>query len=150
MTTLHASATGLPPPVPEPATRHIFRLICGGCGGEIVVDSDSAGSHARCPHCTHRVKVVRSASHTCVHCGAKASADLARGTSVGICDRCKRPYMVGTATAPLVKRHHHHHHHHRRPRSAPVVITRENGIGVIVMSAVILLSMLVVVLMSLS
>ncbi|MCK4658695.1 MAG: hypothetical protein KAV82_04160 [Phycisphaerae bacterium] len=102
--------------VAEPTVREVFHLVCGGCGGDVVVDRGSLSHHVQCPHCSQQVKVLRLTSFVCEHCGASGNADLTGGSRVVICEECNRPHALAVVTAPVVHSHRHHRHHHHAGR----------------------------------
>jgi len=147
MTQTHTSESLSAATARDPPSRRVFHLLCGACGGCVVVESDSRERHVRCPHCAHRVKVVRSAPHTCAYCGADSSADLTAGSTVGACEQCRRPYLVGAVPAPVARKHKHSHH--PRPHAGRTIST-VSGIRVIVVSALVLLGILAMLLLTVS
>ena|GEM_PF-4796346 len=146
MTQSHTSVLDIAVPAAQRAVRR-FRLVCGACGGNVLVEDDCADRHIRCPFCSSTIKALRSTRHTCERCGAKVSADLTGGLTVAICEQCGHPYLLGPVTAPV--RRKHRRRHHSRPRDREIVAGTD-GIGIIVLSAVILLGTMAVVLLVIS
>ena len=146
MTQTHAPALRTATPCAEQAPRG-FRLVCGGCGGNVMVEGDCTGRHVRCPHCSSAIKVLRSAPHTCEHCGANVGADLTAGLTVAVCEQCGHPYLLEPPIAPARKKHRRRRalrpHNH-----GPVAGT--DGMGLIVLGAVILLGTLAITLLVMS
>jgi hypothetical protein len=132
----------LPESAGLPSVSPVLRIVCGGCGAEVVVHRDVAGGHTRCAACGQRVRVQRMATQMCPKCGNATQVDLAGGSTVAICDHCARPLRVAIAVAPVA---------HQRPHK--VVAPRRkrtpgpNGVGLILMGAVMFLSVLLLLLL---
>ena len=102
----HTSSTTIAAHGAPRVMRHRFRwLVCGCCGSDIVVESDTRTRQVRCPHYSHRVKVVRYVSHTCEHCVTLSRVDLASGSVVATCHGCGNSFTVGPTVAPALRRH---------------------------------------------
>ena len=110
-----------------PAALHTpqraLRLVCGYCGGNIVVESCSAEQRVRCPSCLHRVKMGRIASHECEYADGHSRAGVASGSMDATRAERGRSYTTTPVMAPTL-RHHRHGHRGSHPRSGadPAVI----------------------------
>lgn len=104
MTDPHTRATSIATSTLQPVPQCEFFLVCAYCGDRIAVEGGSLAHHVRCPSCAHRVKVVRSASHTCEYCGARSIVDLTDGSTVAACDDCGRSSKVAAVVAPTLRR----------------------------------------------
>ena len=142
----HTSVLNITVPATQRAARR-FRLVCGACADNVLVEDDCADRHIRCPLCSSTIKGLRSTRHTCERCGAKVSADLAGGLTVAVCEQCGHPYLLGPVPAPV--RRKRRRRHRSRPRDREIVAGTD-GIGIIVLIAVILLGAMAVVLLVIS
>jgi len=132
MTEPHTPARRIATPTPQRVPRKVFCLVCGCCGGNIAVESGSPAQHVRCPSCSHRVKVVRSAPHECEYCGAQCRIDLTSGSMVATCNACGRSYTVRPVVARALRRHWHDDHRSRPrngadPSTGPAVMLLVTG-----------------------
>lgn len=124
---------------PEHAPQRMSNVICGHCGGNIIVDNDSSAPHVRCPSCLHRVKVLRSVSRTGEYCGGQSRADLASGSTGVSCGDYGHSYN-GTPTVPRpLRRHRHDYRSHPRRAARPATAPA----GVLLVASIVTLYILV-------